>query len=202
MLFGNLLALQQQNLKRLLAYSSIAHFGYLIVAFLPGNKAGVEASVFYLLAYSITLLAAFGVITVLSTRQKDADDLSLYQGLFWRNPLMALVLTVALLSLAGIPITAGFIGKFYVLTSGVQEGLWLPVVMLVVTSVIGLYYYLRIISTLFGASLPAVAKQKTLNPFFYTAMYAALIVLVLLLFWLGISPGFVIDGVREFLAIE
>jgi len=202
MLFGNLLALQQQNIKRLLAYSSIAHFGYLIVAFLPGNKAGVEASVFYLLAYSITLLAAFGVVTVLSTRQKDAEDLSVYQGLFWRNPLMALVLTVALLSLAGIPITAGFIGKFYVLTSGVQEGLWLPVVMLVVTSVIGLYYYLRIISTLFGVSPATGVKQKTLNPFFYTAMYAALIVLVLLLFWLGISPGLVIDGVRQFLAIE
>jgi NADH-quinone oxidoreductase subunit N len=202
MLFGNLLALQQKNIKRLLAYSSIAHFGYLIVAFLPGNKAGVEASVFYLLAYSITLLAAFGVITMLSTRQKDADDLNFYQGLFWRNPLMALVLTVALLSLAGIPITAGFIGKFYVLTSGVQAGLWLPVVMLVVTSVIGLYYYLRIISTLFGASQPAGEKQKTLNPFFYTAMYAALIVLVLLLFWLGISPALIIDGVRQFLAIE
>ena len=202
MLFGNLLALQQQNIKRLLAYSSIAHFGYLIVAFLPGNKAGVEASVFYLLAYSITLLAAFGVVTVLSTREKDAEDLSTYQGLFWRNPVMALVLTVAMLSLAGIPITAGFIGKFYVLTSGVQEGLWLPVIMLVVTSVIGLYYYLRIISTLFGASPPAGVKEKTLHPFFYTAMYAALVVLVLLLFWLGITPGLIIDGVRQFLAIE
>ena len=202
MLFGNLLALQQQNIKRLLAYSSIAHFGYLIVAFLPGNKAGVEASVFYLLAYSITLLAAFGVVTVLSTREKDAEDLSTYQGLFWRNPVMALVLTVAMLSLAGIPITAGFIGKFYVLTSGVQEGLWLPVIMLVVTSVIGLYYYLRIISTLFGASPPAGVKEKTLHPFFYTAMYAALVVLVLLLFWLGITPGLIIDGVKQFLAIE
>ena len=106
MMVGNLLALQQQNIKRLLAYSSIAHFGYLLVAFLPGNKAGVEASVFYLLAYSVTLLAAFGVVTMLSTRQKDADDLELYQGLFWRNPLMALVLTVALLSLAGIPINS------------------------------------------------------------------------------------------------
>ena len=202
MVFGNLLALQQQNIKRLLAYSSIAHFGYLIVAFLPGNKAGVEASVFYLLAYSITLLAAFGVVTVLSTRQKDADDLSNYQGLFWRNPIMSLVLTVALLSLAGIPITAGFIGKFYVLTTGVQEGLWLPVIMLVVTSVIGLYYYLRIISTMFGASPASVVKQKTIHPFFYTAMYAALVVLVLMLFWLGISPGLVIDGVRLFLTKE
>ena len=203
MVFGNLLALQQQNIKRLLAYSSIAHFGYLIVAFLPGNAAGVEATVFYLLAYSVTLLAAFGVVTVLSTRQKDADELTIYQGLFWRNPIAALVLTVALLSLAGIPITAGFIGKFYVLTSGVQEGLWLPVIMLVVTSVIGLYYYLRIISTLFGASTTERPRERALHPlhpFFYTAMYAALIVLTLMLFWLGVSPGLVIDGVKQFLA--
>lgn len=202
MLAGNLLALRQQNIKRLLAYSSIAHFGYLIVAFLPGNQEGVEASAFYLLAYSITLLAAFGVVTVLSTREKDADELRVYQGLFWRNPLIALVLTIALLSLAGIPLTAGFIGKFYVLTSGVQEGLWFPVVMLVVTSVIGLYYYLRIITTLFSPSPAAIAKEKTLNRFFYTAMYATLVVLAFLLFWLGISPTMIIDSVREFLAIK
>ena len=201
MVVGNLLALQQQNIKRLLAYSSIAHFGYLIVAFLPGNKEGVEAPVFYLLAYSITLLAAFGVVTVLSTRQKDAEELAVYQGLFWRNPVMALVLTVAFLSLAGIPLTAGFIGKFYVLSSGVQQGLWFPVVMLVVTSVIGLYYYLRIISTLFAASPVAAVKEKTLHRFFYSAMYATLIILVGLLFWLGISPAMIITAIRQFLAI-
>lgn len=201
MLIGNLLALQQQNIKRILAYSSIAHFGYLLVAFLPGNKAGVEASVFYLLAYSVTLLAAFGVITVLSTRQKDAEDLEIYKGLFWRNPVLASVLTIALLSLAGIPLTAGFIGKFYVLTSGVEQNLWFPVIMLVITSVIGLYYYLRIISTLFAASPTIGLKQKTLHPFFYTAMYATLIVLGLLLFWLGVSPRAVIDAVRQFLEI-
>lgn len=202
MLVGNLLALQQQNIKRILAYSSIAHFGYLLVAFLPGNKAGVEASVFYLLAYSVTLLAAFGVVTVLSTRQKDAEDLELYQGLFWRNPLMALVLTVALLSLAGIPLTAGFIGKFYILSSGVEQHLWLPVIMLVITSVIGLYYYLRIISTLFATSQATVKKEKTLNPFFYTSMYAALVVLTLLLLWLGIFPGTAVEIMRTFLEID
>jgi NADH-quinone oxidoreductase subunit N len=202
MVVGNLLALQQQNIKRLLAYSSIAHFGYLIVAFLPGNKEGVEASVFYLLAYSITLLAAFGVVTVLSTRQKDAEDLALYQGLFWRKPVAALVLTIAFLSLAGIPLTAGFIGKFYVLSSGVQQGLWFPVVMLVVTSVIGLYYYLRIISTLFAPSPVAAVKEKTVNQFFYTAMYATLVVLVFLLFWLGISPAMIITAIKQFLSID
>ena len=114
---------------------------------------------------------------------------------------MALVLTIALLSLAGIPLTAGFIGKFYVLTSGVEQKLWLPVIMLVITSVIGLYYYLRIISTLFAASPATVVKEKTLHPFFYTAMYATLIVLVLVLFWLGISPGTIIDTIRQFLEI-
>ena len=155
MILGNLLALQQQNIKRLLAYSSIAHFGYLLVAFLPGNAAGVEASVFYLLSYSITLLSAFGVITLLSTRQRDAEELIIYRGLFWKNPLMAAVLSVALFSLAGIPLTAGFLAKFFVLRSGVQQQLWLLLIVLVLTSVIGLYYYLRIISTMFAAIEPA-----------------------------------------------
>lgn len=201
MLVGNLLALMQQNIKRLLAYSSIAHFGYLIVAFLPGNAQGVEAASFYLLAYSITLLVAFGVVTLLSTREKDAEDLQSYQGLFWRNPAMAIVLTVAMLSLAGIPLTAGFIGKFYVLATGVQQGLWLPVVILVVSSVIGLYYYLRVITTMFGAEQKLATQGRTLNRFFFLSMYAALIVLAVLIFWLGISPAMAIEAVRDFLRI-
>jgi NADH-quinone oxidoreductase subunit N len=201
MIAGNILALQQQNIKRLLAYSSIAHFGYLLVAFLPGNDAGIEAGIFYLFAYAVTILSAFGIITLLSTRQKDAEQLDLYRGLFWRSPLMAAVLTVTLLSLAGIPLTAGFIGKFYVLTSGVQQHLWFPVIVLVVTSVIGLYYYLRIISTLFAESPAAVPKEKTLNPFFYAATYAALIALAFILLGVGIFPGMVIETIKQFLLI-
>ena len=199
MIAGNILALQQQNIKRLLAYSSIAHFGYLLVAFLPGNNAGIEAGIFYLFAYAVTILSAFGVITLLSTRQKDAEQLDVYRGLFWRSPLMAAVLTVTLLSLAGIPLTAGFIGKFYVLMSGVQQDLWIPVIVLVVTSVIGLYYYLRIISTLFAESPAAVPKEKTLNPFFYAATYAALITLAFILLGVGIFPGVVIETIKQFL---
>lgn len=202
MITGNILALQQQNIKRLLAYSSIAHFGYLLVAFLPGNAAGVEASIFYLVSYSITLLSAFGIVTLLSSRRKDAEDLDIYRGLFWRSPLMAAVLTIALLSLAGIPLTAGFPAKFFVLTSGVRQHLWLPVIVLVLTSVIGLYYYLRVISALFADSPPRETKERTLNPFFYVATYATLIVLMCLLCWLGIFPGKVVEGVREFLVIH
>lgn len=202
MIIGNLLALQQKNIKRLLAYSSIAHFGYLLVAFLPGNKAGTEAVSFYLLTYSITILAALGIVTVLSTRQKDAEELSSYQGLFWRKPVMAAVLTIALLSLAGIPLTAGFFAKFFILTTGVQQQLWLPVIVLVITSVVGLYYYLRIISTLFAGSLSAPTKEKTLHPFFYFATYATLTVLMCLLLWLGVFPRIAVKSIQDFLLIH
>lgn len=201
MIAGNILALMQQNVKRLLAYSSIAHFGYLLVAFLSGD-AGVGAGVFYLLAYSITLLSAFGIITLLSTRRKDADELSGYRGLFWRNPLMAAIFTVALLSLAGIPLTAGFPAKFFILTVGVQQHMWLLAVVLVLTSVIGLYYYLRIISTLFATPPLSPVKEKSLHPFFYAATYASLVVLMFLLAWIGIFPGFIVDNVQEFLVIR
>jgi NADH-quinone oxidoreductase subunit N len=199
MIVGNILALMQQNVKRLLAYSSIAHFGYLLVAFLSGN-AGVGAAVFYLLAYSITLLAAFGIITLLSTTRRDADDLSGYRGLFWRSPLMAAIFTVAMLSLAGIPLTAGFPAKFFILTTGVQQHRWLLTIVLVLTSVIGLFYYLRIITTLFSSPPLTPVKERTLHPFFYVATYASLVVLMCLLGWLGVYPGFIVENVRAFLS--
>jgi NADH-quinone oxidoreductase subunit N len=202
MIIGNLLALRQANLKRLLAYSSIAHLGYLLVAFLPGNMAGVEAAVFYLLAYSITLLSAFGIITMLSTRKKDADDVEIYRGLFWKKPLMALILTIALLSLAGIPLTAGFIAKFYVLGTGIQHQLLLPVIVLVVTSVIGLYYYLRVISVMFAAPVPSEAWEKTVSPIFYNSTYIALVILALALVVLGIFPGLVVEDIRTLLTVR
>jgi NADH-quinone oxidoreductase subunit N len=202
MVLGNILALRQQNIKRLLAYSSIAHLGYLIVAFLPGNTEGIQASVFYLFAYSITILAAFGIVTMLSTRMKDAEDLNLYHGLFWRRPLMAAVLAIALFSLAGIPLTAGFFAKFVVLMSGVHSALWLPVIVLALTSVIGLYYYLRIISTLFAQAPTAEPQQKSLHPFFYFASYATLLVLMVMICVLGIFPGPAVEQIREFLMIR
>ncbi len=199
MIVGNILALQQKNIKRLLAYSSIAHFGYLLVAFLPGNAAGVQAAAFYLVTYSLTILAAFSIVTLLSTSEADADQPEFYRGLFWQKPIMALVFTVVMLSLAGIPLTAGFMGKFMVLTSGVQQQLWLPVIVLVVTSVFGLYYYLRIITLLFAEVPFKIQREKTLHPFFHIASYATVIVLMLLLLGIGVFPGLVIDGINELL---
>ena len=202
MIVGNLLALRQQNIKRLMGYSSIAHFGYLLVAFLPGNAAGVEAAAFYLIAYSITLLAVFGVISVLSTRMKDAEDLAMYKGLLYKRPILSAVLIISFLSLAGIPLTAGFIAKFFVLASGVHQHLWLPVIVLVITSVIGLYYYLRVISTLFAATPSTGSVPKTLHPFFYITTYITLIIMMIVLCWLGIFPDSTVEGIRAFLLIR
>jgi NADH-quinone oxidoreductase subunit N len=148
---GNLLALQQRNVKRILAYSSIAHFGYILVGFLAGGAMGIEAVSFYLVAYTATLLAAFGVVTVLSSTARDADDIEDYRGLFWQRPGLASVLTVALLSLAGIPATVGFVSKFYVLAAGAGASSWSLILILAITSVAGLFYYLRIVVALYSA---------------------------------------------------
>jgi len=148
---GNLLALLQTNVKRVLAYSSIAHFGYILVAFLAGGTMAIEAVSFYLVAYTVTLLAAFGIVTILSGAEHDADELEDYRGLFWRRPMIAGVFTAALLSLAGIPATMGFLGKFYVLAAGAAAAAWPLIIILVVTSVAGLFYYLRIVVALYSA---------------------------------------------------
>ena len=146
---GNLLALLQSNLKRLLSYSSIAHMGYLLIALLTLNTLddglGAEAVSFYLVAYVLMSLGAFGVMMVVSDSAQERDHIGHYQGLFWRNPWLALVFTAMLLSLAGIPLTAGFIAKFYILAAGVEGAKWGLLFAMIVGSGIGLFYYLRII---------------------------------------------------------
>lgn len=154
-LVGNLLALRQTNLKRLLSYSSIAHMGYLMIAMLVvdtgAQSMGAEATGFYLTAYVVMTLGAFGVMIVVSDSAHERDHIGHYQGLFWRSPWLALVFTAMLLSLAGIPLTIGFIGKFYVFAAGVEGAQWLLLATMVVGSAIGLFYYLRIV---YGMLLP------------------------------------------------
>lgn len=193
---GNLLALQQTNVKRILAYSSIAHFGYVMVAFLAGGTLAIEAVSFYLVAYTVTILAAFGVVTVLSGSQRDADDLEDYRGLFWRRPVIAGIFTAALLSLAGIPATMGFLGKFYVLSAGAAVAAWPAIIILVVTSVAGLFYYLRIVVALYSAPaehpapIPIVSQGGTFS----------LAVFTILLIWFGIYPAPLLNLIRTTMA--
>ncbi|NKF22185.1 NADH-quinone oxidoreductase subunit NuoN [Solimonas marina] len=150
-ILGNVLAVRQNNVKRMLAYSSIAHFGYCMVALIAGGPLAVEAVGAYLLTYVVTSLGTFGVVTLTSSPmgERDADAIYDYRGLFWRRPYLASILTAMLLSLAGIPLTAGFIGKFYAITAGVDAHLWWLLGALVVGSAIGLYYYLRLMVSLF-----------------------------------------------------
>ncbi len=186
MLIGNLLALFQNNVKRILAYSSIAHLGYLLVAFLASGPLAATAVAFYLVTYFITTLGAFAVVTVLSARERDADKLQDYRGLFYRDPLLAGIMTAMLLSLAGIPLTAGFVGKFFLVAAGVSTGLWLLVVVLVISSAIGLFYYLRVIVAMVGA--PASDETYLASPSRSIVGGLVLAVLVVLLVLVGVYP--------------
>jgi len=189
---GNLLALRQTNVKRILAYSSIAHFGYVLVAFLAGSARAVEAASFYLVAYTVTILAAFGIVTVLSTSERDADDIEDYRGLFWRRPAIAVVFTAALLSLAGIPATMGFAGKFSVLAAGADRGAWPLLIVLVVTSVAGLFYYLRVVVMLYVAP----PEHEAMRPTVSRGGALVLAVLAMLLIWFGVYPAPLLDLIR------
>jgi len=164
MVVGNLLALFQHNLKRLLAYSSISHLGYLLVALLAGGALARTAVSFYLVAYSLTMIAAFGVVAMLGDARGEAGSLDHYGGLARRRPWLAGVLTFALLSLAGIPITAGFVGKFLLVEAGAGGSRWALVLVLVLTSALGLFYYLRVIVTLFQRVVPEAAEEEDSPP--------------------------------------
>lgn len=151
MLGGNLLALRQSNIKRMLGYSAIAHMGYALTTVVASGDIAVEAAGMYLSTYLLTTIGAFGVVTLISSPydRRDAGALHYYRGLFWRRPYLASLLTVMLLSLAGIPSTIGFIGKFYALAAGVQSELWWLVAGIFIGSAIGLYYYLRVAIIMF-----------------------------------------------------
>jgi NADH-quinone oxidoreductase subunit N len=190
MIAGNLLALLQKSVKRILAYSSIAHMGYLLVAFLASGPEAPTAVTFYLAAYFATTVGAFGVLTVLSTPDRDADSLLDLQGLAWRRPILAGLLAVMLFSLAGIPLTAGFVGKFLLASVAVESRLWLPVLVLAGTSGIGIFYYLRILLVLFEGQAPAgLAATADQTPPVSAVARIVLLALCLIVFWLGAAPS-------------
>jgi len=172
MLFGNWLALRQQNIKRLLAYSSIAHFGYLLVvlvAYAGALSASVvspligQAITFYLAAYILTSLTAFAVVANVAGEDQSKSELSAFEGLFWTRRIQACALTVAMLSLAGIPLTAGFIAKFYIINVSIESQLWLLLGTLVIASAIAIYYYLRVVFTMTKVSLQQVTSSGGSN---------------------------------------
>lgn len=190
-LAGNLLALLQDNLKRILAYSSIAHMGYLLLAVIASYSSegsiSIEAVTFYLLAYVIMSLGAFAVASVISSSEKEFDAVSDYRGLFWRNPWLAASFMAMLLSLAGIPLTIGFIGKFYIFLAGVEASLWMLLAALVIGSGIGLYYYLRIIYRMLMPTDNSI--QHRIAGIESISSYGVIAILLFLLLLFGIYPA-------------
>ncbi|GAA0321817.1 NADH-quinone oxidoreductase subunit N [Psychrobacter aestuarii] len=151
-LAGNLLAVRQNNVKRLLGYSSIAHMGYVLIIIVSAAGAATSIGSMYMAVYAFTSIGAFGVVTLMSSPYRptgEADDLVHYQGLFWRRPILTAVMTIMMLSLAGVPLTAGLITKLFAILTVVQFGHWFLAAMIILGSAIGLFYYLRVMLTLF-----------------------------------------------------
>ena len=203
MLVGNILALMQENVKRILAYSSIAHIGYLLIVLVacgvsPEPALAVEAACYYLVAYAATTLAAFTLLGLLSSGEAEAerDQLSDITGLFWRQPVLSLLLSVALLSLAGIPLTAGFIGKFYLFTAGVDASLWMLLAALVIGSALSIFYYLRIVYTMTRqadeGTEPGGMRVTTSGKLVCYSLIVAML-------YLGVVPGALMDYLRTIL---
>jgi NADH-quinone oxidoreductase subunit N len=146
---GNILALVQSNVKRLLAYSSIAHAGYLLMGIVAGGIIGVSAILFYLLCYAFMNLGAFGVVSLQERADNSGNDAKDIRGLWYRQPVLAGLLAFFMLALAGFPPMSGFAGKYYIFYAALQSGHPELLVIAVLASVLGMYYYLRVIATMF-----------------------------------------------------
>lgn len=197
MIVGNLLALQQSNVKRLLGYSSIAHLGYALTMVVASDGLAVEAAGVYLVTYVATVLGAFGVVSLVSSPYTgtDAGALHHYRGLFWTRPYLAIVLTVMMLSLAGIPLTAGFIGKFYAIAVGVQDQLWWLVAGIVIGSAIGVFYYLRVMVSMYLHE-PGLRRRDAPGDWGQRSGGVMVMLLLLAVVFIGIAPQPLIALVR------
>jgi NADH-quinone oxidoreductase subunit N len=196
MILGSIVAIAQTNLKRMLAYSSIASAGYILIGVAAGNQTGVYGALFYLVAYLFTNLGAFAVLTEMAKRAPQSEDQTYqtYRGLYKRSPGLAITMMIFMLSLAGIPLTGGFIGKYLLFASAIQAGLNGLAVIAVVTSVIAAFFYLRVIVDMF---MRDAEPEHEVQPVHYrvldfTVGLSALGVLVL-----GIVPGLVLTLVQN-----
>jgi NADH-quinone oxidoreductase subunit N len=166
---GNILALVQSNVKRMLAYSSIAHAGYLLIGVVVGGAIGLSAILFYLLCYTFMNLGAFGIVSVLERADNTGNDLSEIRGLWYRQPVLAGLLAFFMLALAGFPPMAGFAAKYYMFYAALQGGYPELLIIGVLASVLGMYYYLRVIAAMFmegvaaGFIAPASTASSTLS---------------------------------------
>jgi NADH-quinone oxidoreductase subunit N len=188
MLVGSLCALPQDNLKRLLAYSSVVHMGYLLIALLPGSSVGFSAAVFYLTVYVPASLGAFAVLISLSADYGEPEDLTAWRGLGYRYPWRGAVLTVCLLSLAGMPLTGGFIGKFVLFHAAISGGFTSLALVGILASLVSFAYYLRVVLVLYSGDEPAPGLHAG-----NALEHAVLLVCASAILLLGVYPAPLLD---------
>ncbi len=192
MVIGNLIALSQGNVKRMLAYSSVAHGGYLLVGLTAGNETATGAILFYLLVYTVMTVGIFGVVMIVAKQGEERLEIEEYAGLGTAHPLLGVLLTVFLLSLAGFPGTGGFMAKIYLLQGAVESRLWTLAVVLALATVVSYYYYLRL--AWYAWMRPERSRGEWDGLASPTVLRTTLAVAAVVLLLLGILPGTVLDA--------
>lgn len=194
MLYGSIVAIAQTDIKRMLAYSSIAHAGYMIVGLSAGNALGVAGIIFYLAAYTFINLGAFGVVSIIEGEDESNLTIDSYSGLNKKSPMLAALLAIFMFSLAGIPPFAGFFGKYYVFVAAIKANLTWLAILGVISSAISAYFYLRIVVLMYFKESNSDFNIEKSN----TAQLA-IIISVLFVVLLGVAPGTLIDLITSFL---
>jgi NADH-quinone oxidoreductase subunit N len=189
MIWGNIAALTQTNVKRMLAYSSIAHAGYILMGVLAASETGLWALMFYLLAYSLFTLGAFGTVILLERREYAGETMSDYAGLARRAPFLAACMLIFLLALTGLPPTGGFFGKFYLFAAVIEAGWTWVAVIGVLTSAISLYYYMAVVVQMYLKDSDATSPIPMRAPGLVAAIGFCAVVTVIL----GLLPGVFVD---------
>jgi NADH-quinone oxidoreductase subunit N len=196
LLVGAVLAIVQTDIKRMLAYSSISHAGYVLVGLQAATDRGVAGSLFYLLAYTFMVLGSFGIVTLVGRRGDEGHSLDTYRGLAARQPVLALVFTVFLLAQAGVPLTSGFLAKFYVIGAAVESHSYALAIIAMLAAVIAAFFYLRVIVVMYmgGDTGDAAADDPIRVPL---AAGAALAITVAFTLVVGFLPSVVIEFARD-----
>jgi len=193
MLFGSIVAIAQDNIKRMLAYSSISHAGYMLIGLASGNSAGLAGVIFYLAVYTFMNLAAFGIISIIEGKDDTNLNINSYAGLGSKFPLLAALLSIVMFSLAGIPPLAGFFAKYYIFIAAIKSGLTWLAILGVLSSLISVYFYLRIVVLMYFKS----ADQELVFEKSRSGMLGV-IISVLMIILLGLAPGHLIDLISSF----
>jgi len=200
---GNVIALVQDNIKRMLAYSSIAHAGYVLVAFLSAGELGITSILYYMLTYTFMNIGAFALITVLGGKGEVRVNIQDYKGLGFRHPLAAIAMSLFLFSLAGIPPTGGFMGKFYIFSAAVKQGYIGLAIIGVINSVVSVYYYLRVTVAMYMQDGTVAKEREMPSLIFSPALVIAIIISAYGVLSLGLFPSSYVAIVKQsFLALQ